>query len=250
MSIAELRGSGTRCPVAATVSVALLLATIAPVPALAGAQEDITKIWTEVGAFRYQGEFDRAIGILDDVIERYSDSEQVLRHAYNELIYTYWFMNDRTRFEREARVAVERFPDLEAPPPVFPPQMNDLYGRLREEMYGALEINTKPEESRLFLNGDYAGTTPFTRPYLKAGRYEISLSKTGYDEYADVLAIEPNQKLVREIALNKQKDTGWWLWRIGAVATAGTILAIALINNDGGGDTPQPLPGPPAPPTR
>lgn len=256
MVISDTRTSAYRRPLAALAALALLTWAVIPAGVLAqpgddaggDAGEEISTVWDRIAELRLRGDYEAAIDMLEEVIREHADTDQILRHAYNHLIFTLILMRDDARAEAKAEEALGRFPDLHAPPPAFPDRMNTTYERLRRRMYGALQITTDPDESRVFLNGAYRGTTPLNIPFIRTGDYDLLISQTGYEDHVGSLVIGPNQTLTQDISLDKHRGTGWWLMRIGAGAVVGT--AIALIANSGGTESPQPLPGPPDPPTR
>jgi hypothetical protein len=255
MAISDYRLSRAGRGLSALATIAVLW-TVTPITVIAqdNVEQDeifdveIATVWDRIAELRLRGEYEEAISLLDDVISRHADTEEILRHAYNHLVFTLVLMRDDVRVESAAREALLLFPDMNAPPPAFPDRMNDTYERLRRQMYGSLQITADPEESRIFLNGEYAGTTPLEIEYLGVGDYDLLISLPGYLDHESRLTIEPNQKLTQEISLDKHRGTGWWVLRVGAGAVIGTV--IALVAGSGGQDAAQPLPGPPDPPAK
>jgi hypothetical protein len=60
--------------------------------------------------------------------------------------------------------------------------------------FGTLEINSVPEEAKIFMDGKELGTTPFLRKGLKAGSYEIVLKKEGYSDFTEKVRIRGNRR--------------------------------------------------------
>ncbi len=222
-----------------------------PPPALAQQQEDdsIYQKWEEISSLRFNGEFDRAIALLNDIISEYSDSEDVLRQAYNNLVFTHITKRDEPNAESSARQALERFPDLTADELTFTPQVNVTYDRLRKEMFGSLTIR-KPEEARVFLDTVHKGDTPLVLAYVPVGQHTLVLTRSGYKDYTETIQVQPDDKLNLSLSMSRDRDKKWWLWRVGAVAVAGVLLAVGL---SGGEDDAPPEPTalsePPEPPT-
>jgi hypothetical protein len=158
-------------------------------------------------------------------------------------------MGDRAAARKDARRALERFPDIEADIVVFPSFVNELYGQLREEMYGSLSI-TDPEGCSVFLNGDHIGDTPLTLSLVRAREYHLVVSKPGFHEYTDSISINPSERHNFTISMKSQRNKRWWLYRISPVVLSLIIGGIVYAQNsgDGGEPAPEPLPGPPAPP--
>ena len=74
--------------------------------------ESIYQKWEEVSSLRATGQFEQAIEVLKGIIQEYSNSDDVLRLAYNNLVYTYYVANDPASEEAAAREALEEFPSL------------------------------------------------------------------------------------------------------------------------------------------
>jgi hypothetical protein len=70
------------------------------------------------------------------------------------------------------------------------------------------------------------------------------LTKPGYHDYTERIAIRPNRNLVKTIQMKRARDKKWWGIRIGAVAVAG-VAAYFLLRED---PPPEDLPAPPGPP--
>jgi len=251
------RSSGTSIPVlnawprALPLTLLVVFTFVLMCPPAMAQDESIYQKWEEVSSLRATGQFEQAIEVLKGIIQEYSNSDDVLRLAYNNLVYTYYVANDPANEEAAAREALERFPDLRAGDVQFPAVINDGYERLRREMFGSLVIN-KPEGARVFLNGEPKGDTPITLPLVRVGRHELVVSRSGYNDYTETIEIEPGVVRQLDVSLTRQKDRWWWLTRVGApvAATVGVVVALLV----GGGDEgttpePEPLSEPPPPPT-
>lgn len=241
-----------------TTAAVLVVTLFLPQLAAAQAQtEDVYGKFREVTDLKAQGEYDRAIEKVRQIIEEYSDAEDVLKRAYNELVSIHVDRQDDPEAVAAAGQALERFPDLSADPLLFQPRVNEIYDRLRGEMFGSLVIQ-KPEDCRVFLRtpeaedgGKHVGETPLTLDYVRVGEYDLIVTKSGYHDYTERIVIQPSGTLNQSVSLERRKDKRWWLYRVGAGAVAAVgVVAIVL---SGGTDEPpppaEPLPGPPAPPT-
>lgn len=213
------------------------------------ADDTIYSKWEEISSLRFNGEFDKAIGLLKNIIEEYSDSDDVLRQAYNNLVFTYITKRDESGAESSARQALERFPDLSADELTFTPRVNAIYDNLRQQMFGSLTIR-KPEDSRVFLDEEFKGEVPLVLSYVPVGQHNLVLTKSGYKDYTETVQVEPAEAVNLSLSLSRDRDKKWWLWRAGAVVVAGVLVAVGL---SGGGDDAPPEPTalsePPEPPT-
>lgn len=203
----------------------------------------------QVVAMRLDGRYNRAVEMLNELIARYEQSDEVLRRAYHHLVTVYVQNGDEVGARSAARLALERFPDLAADELDFPGKVNDVYNQMRKEMFGAFVIG-QPEECRVYLDSLHVGDTPLRLDLVRVGEYDLTVTKSGYKDYVSRIEIQP--ELTRDLSgLGLERDRAWWWWPawVGGAAVAAVALAVGL---GGGGDDPppedEPLPGPPAPP--
>jgi hypothetical protein len=220
------------------------LPLVVPISTATAAEEDIDARWDTISRLRSEGDFESAVQILAGIIHDQSESDEILRHAYNQLVFTCIQMRDNAQVIETSREALDRFPDLEAQPPL-PARINETYADLRLQMFGSLRI-TKPEGARILLNGDYVGTAPLSIDLLKIGDYTLSLYRSGYHNYIEEIQVGPSQHLVKSVSMDRRRDRTWWAYRIGAGVAAGTLVALSVTGGSKGTSPPEPLPGPPA----
>jgi len=217
-------------------------------PAQEQAREDIYHQWEEVSALRSQGEFQQAIDVLHRIIAEYPEAEDILRRANNDLVFTYFLNNDPPGAQIQARVALERFPDLSADPVAFPPRVNETYDQLRREMFGSVAV-TKPKEAQILLDGELQGESPLFLDLIPVGPHDLQMVKDGYHDYNERITVDPNGRHVYEVSMKRDRSTGWWLVRGAAVVGAGVLVAALADGGTTAGTPPtEPLPGPPDPP--
>ena len=203
----------------------------------------------QVVNLRLDGEYDRAIEMLREIIQEYTNSDDILRRAYNHLVTVYVQNNDDTGARDAARTALDRFPDLTADELDFPGKVNDVYEQLRKEMFGSLVID-KPKDCHVYLDSTHVGDSPLRLDLVKVGEYELTVTKSGHKDYVSRIEIQP--ELTRDLSgLSLDKDRAWWYWPawVGGAAVA----AVAIVLGVSGGDEepppdPEPLPEPPGPP--
>lgn len=245
---------GIRTVIPVTLSLFLLLNAFCSTGAVTqDRDEKISEIIEEVIRLRANGEYKRAIELLNRVIREYSTSEEVLRYLYNHLVFTYQKMGQPEAAIAKARKALERFPDLRVETPDIPPSINDIYNDLRKEMFASLEIS-EPAACHVFLIQDsvevYKGKTPLELPLVRTGKYTLQVTKSGYHDYIKPIKLAPNEKYSRDIPLKRDRGMKWWLFRTVPVVVAGALAAVLLWPEGSETDQPQPLPEPPAPPTQ
>lgn len=234
---------------------ALLLAfgsafTVA-LPGLALAQTeatpDIYQQWETISSLRTQGEFQQAIDLLHQIIAEHAEEEDILRRAYNDLVFTYFLNNDASGAREQARSALTRIPDLAADPVEFPPRVNETYDDLRQQMFGSVAV-TKPEEAQVLLDGELQGESPLFLDLVPVGVHDLRLVKEGHEEYDEQITVDPNGRHVFEVSMKRNRSTGWWLVRGAVVVGAGVAVAALASGSSSDEGAPTALPGPPPPP--
>jgi len=249
--------------VTALASVVALLSTLTT-PAPLGAvserpgEEYATRI-QDVYASRSEGDYERALREIKDMIADFANADDILRELHNELVKTIHQQRNatqdpakRARLEAEredqARETLRLYPDIKAG--VGYAGVDALYDGLRAEMFGELRIITSPDSCEVMIDETLRGRSPFYEQYFPIGAHTVRVIKSQYEEKEVTVDVEPAGTHTREIALKKIRGYGWWLsWVVIPVAAGvGVILALTLGGSDGQTDEP-PLPEPPAPPT-
>lgn len=209
---------------------------------------DFFEKFQEVASLRVEGEYDPAIEKLAEIVEDLMASQEVLKSAYHHLVWTYEAKGDSTGARASAQDALERFPDLVADEISFPPFVNDYYDMLRREMFGSLRI-IEPKGGRIFLNEEYIGDSPMRLDLVRAGEYDLTVTKSGYQDYTEKISIRPEERLEKTLSLQRKHDWKWWTYRIGAGVAVASLLGVVLTGGDDDRPPPLlPLPFPPDPP--
>jgi hypothetical protein len=231
----------------------------------------------QVADLRSRGEFDAAIDLLTGIIQESSQSDEALRRAYNQLVWTIVVksadVNERARQTGNAQLrdeldglarrlgevvgdALTRFPDLRAGDDIpDPSRVNQVYEPARQRMFGNLVVISEPDSAEVWINDDESnqtpdGWTPLRRNLFPVGDYEIRLSKEGFHDENLTTRIRPNETVEHNVPLRHKRSKTWWLTRVIVPTTAavGLIVYALTSGDDGGTQEPQPLPFPPDPP--
>jgi len=139
----------------------------------------------------------------------------------------------------------------------YPPEMIEMFDRVRAEMFGALRIlSMDPPDTRARLDGAPLGHLPGEERLgdaaIPVGSHTLELEHEGYKTLTDTLTISPNSWQERTFRLEKRRGKGFYaLVGAGTVAVVGGLVAIVAGTSSGdGGAALEPLPGPPPPPAR
>jgi hypothetical protein len=212
----------------------------------AGQDEAIYDTFQEIIKLRADGDYDRAIAELRDVVRQYANSEQVLRRAYNHLVTTYVVKGDEAGAMQVARDALEMFPDLTAEEIAFPPRVNEYYDKLREEMFGSLTIKGT-KDARVLLDEKHIGDTPLHRDLVRVGEHDLTVTKPGHQDHKERIRIQPGVTLDTKVELSK--PWAWWVYALGFGAVYAVALIVVANGNEPEPVPPGELPDPPPPPT-
>lgn len=211
------------------------------------ADDDVYAQWERAFALREDRRYDEAVAVIEAIGGANGVQPEVAKRACNEIVFTRIQDGRPGLAEQAARQALARFPDLEANTIYVPQAVNDLYARLRVEMYGSITIR-RPQGASVTLDGIPAGTVPVHLPYVPVGRHALRVSRNRHLDHVENLEVEPGGRHNLEVSLARRRDRSWWLYRIGGgVAVVG--MSVLLASGGGGIDTPAPLPGAPAPPS-
>lgn len=213
-------------------------------------RDSIYERFEAASSLRSQGKYGDAAELLRGIITEFAQSDEILRRAYSDLVFTLLTMQDERGAEEAARQGLDRYPDITADPIFFPPRVSELYDDLRNQMYGALNVVSRPESCRVLLGDGFVGTAPLNIQYVRVGEYLLKASKPGYKSETSTVSIEPGSPTSVQLALQRERNKRWWLFRIGPAAIAAGILAYVGLRGEDQGSEPQPLAGPPAPPTQ
>ena len=127
---------------------------------------------------------------------------------------------------------------------------------LREPVLVKVDIATTPTGAEVFLNKDFVGISPVS-VRLKAGAYQVRVTKVGFKEETQGLSVEEGKPAARTLAMSavevpplpvepvapKEKESEvtpfyatWWFWTVvGAVVVGTGVTAWALTRSHDSG---------------
>jgi hypothetical protein len=266
----------TACIAAATFT----LMTLVPpwvVPAVAQDQarpEDIDRSFQEVRELIRAGQHEAAIEAAQNaklaVEAGPADPERLVQAhllvAFSYVNYGNFQANERRPMAaetlyKEARTAIEAglavplLRTTQLDPAEYPPEMIDLFERVRAEKFGGLRIIAlDPPDAQVTLDGTplqpLAGEASLGDAAVPIGSHTITVERDGYTMQTETITIAPNSWQERPYRLTKKRGKGFYgLLAAGAALVVGGIFAI-VSGTDTDPPPPAPLPGPPDPPAR
>jgi hypothetical protein len=137
----------------------------------------------------------------------------------------------------------------------WPPELIELFARVRAEMFGGLRIIAlEPADALVTLDGAPLDSLPGEAvrgdAAVAVGPHTIAVERPGYRTQTETITIAPNSWQERPYRLVKKRGRRFYaLVGTGVLAVAGGV--VALVGGSGGAAPPlAPLPGPPPPPAR
>jgi hypothetical protein len=251
----------------------LVLVAAMPLQPRPAAADDIDRSLHEVRDLIRRGEHEAAISAAQDAktaVEAGVSDPARLAQAYLLVAFSYvnygnFQANERRPMAaetlyKEARAALEQGLSNVAPlraaqldPAEYPPEMIDLFTRVRAEKFGGLRIIAlDPPDAVVMVDGavlsPLPGETALGDPALPIGAHTITVERSGYTMQTETITIAPNSWQERPYRLAKKRGKKFYgLLGAGVAAAVGGVAALVA-----GGDTAtpgaEPLPGPPPPP--
>ncbi len=216
------------------------------------------------------GDYDRAIEVLSEAIQKARSQMVELREAYLLLIKTRVTYGNYLKSQPQGRAAAQdsyeqarrtiaeclRTPGLRhtrpEPESEYPPEMIGFFRDVRGQIFGSFRIaDLTPAGAIATLDADTlaaADRDSLGDTDIAVGPHVVIVRATGYRTLTEDVEISPSSTLERSYRLTKKRTARWYAATLGgAAAVVGGVIALA-----GGKKTTtsvaQPLPGPPNPP--
>jgi hypothetical protein len=248
-----------------------LLAQEAPKAAPAVASPDVSTTLQKARESIKGGQYDQAIETLQGVIGQPQQRTETLRDAYLLLIKAFIYQGndlkgkDQRRqqalldYEKARGLIAEclRVPELRhtqpEPEPESPGEMIQFFKDVRAQIFGSFRVSElSPEGAVVLFDADTLRNEPGSSTHgdidLAVGRHMVVVRYPGFRDVTEEVAIAPGSTLERQYQLSRPGHRMWYA--SGAAVLLGGGLAAILGRKSSGTAAPQPLDGPPPPPTR
>lgn len=189
--------------------ITLFAIACASTPALSAEDEMVHAMFEPVRDLRLREEYGQAIEMLHGIIEGHPKSDDIVRRAYTELVFTYVSKGDEVTAEETARSALYRFPDIEPDDTYIPRKVGAMFDDLRARMFGSCMIETTPDSCHVWFDGDSVGLSPVTLELVRAGEHVLNLRKPGYTDLSKNVFVGPGSRTDVLCALSESPDTTW-----------------------------------------
>ena len=154
----------------------------------------------------------------------------------------------KPKFKRNERTPVPTFTALAN---AMEREVEAVFGKPPAPADGAgyLEVSATPAGAKIFVNGDYAGTSN-VKLKEEPGTYSLRVARDGYQESVMTVVVAAGKTVTRKIELEGLPDgvaggggggegvaaatpfyKTWWFWTAVGVVVVGTTVAIAATSN-------------------
>ena len=269
-----MKRTGNRVTFTLALAVLVALAPIhslsralAQVPSSEPAESiDIESRFEDARAFMQQLEYERAIAVLEPVLEASRFDADQLRETYLLLVEAHVYRgNQSAAGTKEQQLWYEEARDLihdclgvrelrhtqPDPPERYPAKMLQLFDDVRREVFGAFEIAVlEPADAEVTLDGELVAPDEsgvLRQIDVPVGTHELVISHPDYREITADVEISPATVVTRSYALDRKRGLRWYATRlfVPVAAVAGVIVVVV----SGGAQEDPDLAGPPPPPT-
>jgi len=158
---------------------------------------------SEIRLFRKLGKIDKVIELSKRLISTGKTEDEDIQDAYNELIAAYIIKGDSTAVISTAETALERFPNIKPAPEHYPPEVEEIYGKIRAEKYSLIEVTTKPDNLEVHLDAKLIGKTPL-KSYIPAGRHVLFVGDVDRSKVQNI-ETAPNKSYTYDFTFKENK---------------------------------------------
>ncbi len=229
---------------------------------------DVDSSLEQARVFMTSLEYEKAIAVLEPVLEETRFNPDRLRETYLLLIEAHVYGGNRSAIgSKEQQLWYDEARDLireclgvrelrhtlPDPPERYPSEMLGLFESVRRETFGAFEITQlEPRDAEVVFDGEtlVPGDDGVWRvANVPVGVRMLVIRKSGYEDFTEDVEIAPATLVSRPYELRKRKGFGWYATRVAAPVMVAVGVVVGL--TAGGSETPaaeEPLPVPPLPP--
>jgi len=79
--------------------------------------------------------------------------------------------------------------------------------------YGRVELDSSPDNARIYIDGQYYGRTPQIVDRLEVGYHRIRLEKNGYEPYDTNIYVRPNDMRHIDVFLKQTQPRPYYRWQ-------------------------------------
>ena len=215
-----------------------------------------------------QAEYEEAIQLLREEIERSRGNMADLRDSYLLLIETYTIRGNSYRFSepataelyhKEARATIRECLEIPAlrhtkPEPVsdFTPETIAAFDQVRSEVFGSFLIRKlTPSDALVVFGADTLSARPdglIVEDDILVGNHLLVLRQEGFRSMTEEIVISPGATVDRSYELEAERPWYKRAWVYALVAGGVGTAVWAATNGDESAGEPEPLAGPPPPP--
>jgi len=162
-----------------------------------------TELLVKTGIELYEnGDYEGSLKLFDSGLDSIDDDEtKILIHKYLALNYIAFNVKEKAYQEFKKIFFIK--PDFQLEER-FSPVVMEVFEKAKRDSFliGTLEILSEPENANVFIDGRFAGKTPFKKEMV-FGRYFIEIRLFGYITYSKSLVLNSEEMSLGKIILKE-----------------------------------------------
>lgn len=162
-------------------------------------QTDIDKILEEGKKAYLDGDYDRAIQLLNQAILLIKNKSTLI-DAHLSLALTYFTVNQIDNCKEQIKNILKLNPAFKPDPEFYSPKFIKLFDEVRKENTREALITSIPEGATIFIDDESKGFTPF-RGTLYAGKHKVRIVKEGFEPVEREISVEKLKENIFEFTL-------------------------------------------------
>ncbi|MGQ9618942.1 MAG: PEGA domain-containing protein [Candidatus Aminicenantia bacterium] len=163
-------------------------------------QTDIDKILEEGKKAYLEGEYDRAIQLLNQAIALIKN-KSTLVDAHLSLALTYFTVNQLDNCIDQIKSILKLNPSFKPDPEFYSPKFLKLFEKVKNANTRIVTINSIPQGATIFIDDENKGFTPF-KGELYTETHKIKVLKEGFEPVEKEIDLSKEKRNLFELALN------------------------------------------------
>ena len=201
----------------------------------------------------YQAEFEKSIQILQTALSEHSLQNPQLFQTHIYIAFSKYRLDYiPENIEMHIEQAILAYPDTALEKDKIPPDLFQLFSRVRNRMIGSVYVTSKPDSASLVLlnlqNNDIMEyTTPVLLSRMQSAEYSMVVSQKDWKAHAERLVINPGESDTVHVVLQKSEKSFFHkYWPYGAgLLLSGLFLYNQISETDSDQSENPSLPLPP-----
>lgn len=168
-------------------------------PPLHSQQTDIDKILEEGKKAYLDGDYERAIQLLNQAISLIKNKSTLI-DAHLSLALTYFTVNQIENCSEQIKSILKLNPSFKPDPEFYSPKFIKLFEDVRKANTSEVTIASIPAGANIFIDDENKGYTPF-KGTLYAGKHKVKILKEGFNPLEKEIVVDRTKTNIFELEL-------------------------------------------------